>query len=209
MPFKQVKNCKISHFNTFKFNGFPLLARDWNWKISSSWSWRQEYIQYCSLFSLLLTTSNSFEAWTKRESFLLKSLQQHLRSNALSKSIVSLYLVSLSPTRFWENIKIIMNPGLLHVSGICFTIGQLIGIVIVWRLCRLESLSFLNKLYIIYFTVDVLAGTVEMYFLLKLVDESVLHDPDLQKLNCTGFLLLFFIIYPQKWKFNTGMLFCR
>ena len=81
--------------------------------------------------------------------------------------------------------------------------------MIVWRLSRLESVSFLNKLYIIYFTVDVLAGTAEMFFLLKLVDESFLHDQEVQKFNCTGYILLFYIFYPQKMKFNVGILFCR
>ena len=102
-----------------------------------------------------------------------------------------------------------MFPALLHVSGALFILGQLVAMMIVWRLWRLESVTFLNKLFIIYFTADILAGTVEMYFLLKLVDESVLHDQDVQKLNCTGFLLMFFMIYPQKTKFNVGMLFCR
>ena len=102
-----------------------------------------------------------------------------------------------------------MNPVMLYIFGIIFTFGQFLAILIVFRLCRLESVSFLNKLFIIYFTVDVLAGTVEMYFLLKLADESVLHDNQLQTFNCTGYILLFLIIYPQKIKFNIGMLFCR
>ena len=102
-----------------------------------------------------------------------------------------------------------MHPDLMHISGVFFIFGQVVAVMIVWRLCRLESVSFLNKLFIIYFTVDILAGTAEMYFLLKLVDESDLHDQEIQKLNCTGFLLFFFTIIIQKPKFNAGMLFCR
>ena len=46
--------------------------------------------------------------------------------------------------------------------------GPLLSARITWRLLKLESLTFIIKMYLLYFTIDSIFGLLEAFFLFKL-----------------------------------------
>ena len=49
--------------------------------------------------------------------------------------------------------------------------GPGLSAVLVWRLWRMETLTWINKMFFIYFSCDAVFGNIETFFLLKLQRE--------------------------------------
>ena len=49
----------------------------------------------------------------------------------------------------------------------CYS-GALLSSLIAWRLFKIESLTFIIKMYLFYFTIDSIFGVLEAIFLFKL-----------------------------------------
>ena len=90
-----------------------------------------------------------------------------------------------------------------------FYAGQLIGIYIVYRLYKIENWTFLNKLFMTYFLMDTILGSVEIFFFFKLLKESDLDDFDKQLGNCSRYLFIYFNNSNQKFQFHLIIIFCR
>ena len=52
-------------------------------------------------------------------------------------------------------------------------VGASLSGVIAWRLVKMENLTILNKMLLIYFSLDFVFGTAEAYFLSKLFRERL------------------------------------
>ena len=53
---------------------------------------------------------------------------------------------------------------------LCYS-GGFLSLVIAWRLFKMENLTFLNKMFLVYFSTDFVFATVETYFQFKLLRE--------------------------------------
>ena len=62
---------------------------------------------------------------------------------------------------------------MLIAIEIVFFVGQFIAFLLIYRLYHLESWSFINKLFMIYFISDLVFGTVENYFMFKTMKERL------------------------------------
>ena len=56
----------------------------------------------------------------------------------------------------------------------CYS-GALLSLLIAWRLFKIESLTFIIKMYLFYFTIDSIFGVLEAIFLFKLKRDRQLN----------------------------------
>ena len=61
---------------------------------------------------------------------------------------------------FQDNLSMLAEVG-------CYS-GALLSLLIAWRLFKIESLTFIIKMYLFYFTIDSIFGVLEAIFLFKL-----------------------------------------
>ena len=50
-------------------------------------------------------------------------------------------------------------------------IGPFSSAIIAFKLFRMKKLNFINKMFLLYFSLDLIIGALEAYFLLKLHNE--------------------------------------
>ena len=62
---------------------------------------------------------------------------------------------------------------LISISDYVCYFGASLSGVIAWRLFRMENLTILNKMFLIYFSLDFVFGIVETYFLSKVYRERL------------------------------------
>ena len=62
----------------------------------------------------------------------------------------------------------------LMLEGLCYC-GAASSAVIVWRLAIMSNLSWVNKMFLLYFTIDCIFGILETYFLFKLHTERYFY----------------------------------
>ena len=59
---------------------------------------------------------------------------------------------------------------------VTFELGCYVGVglsaVIAWKLLRMENLTWTNKMFLLYMTLDVILGSVETYLFFKLYREK-------------------------------------
>ena len=67
--------------------------------------------------------------------------------------------------------------------------GTSLSAIIAWRLFRMEKLTWINKMFLCYFCIDVIFSSIETYFLFKLYKERYvilcIQDVPLIKFNLT------------------------
>ena len=63
-----------------------------------------------------------------------------------------------------------MNSLIKVSEGLCY-LGVSLSAIIAFRLTKMEKLSFLNKMFVIYFLLDFLIGTMETYLLFTVYRE--------------------------------------
>ena len=63
-----------------------------------------------------------------------------------------------------------MHPVVLVLEALCYC-GAASSAVIVWRLATMSNLSWINKMFLLYFSIDFIFGNLETYFLFKLQTE--------------------------------------
>ena len=90
---------------------------------------------------------------------------------------------------------------------ICCYSGSLTALLISIKLVKIQNLTFVNKLFILYFLLDSILGSLEMFFLFKLFEEQDLED-DVQTANCTYFITTW-IVCVNRAIFHTFFIFCR
>ena len=47
-------------------------------------------------------------------------------------------------------------------------LGVLVSLIIVFNLMKMKKLSFINKMFLVFFMIDALLGSLEIYFLFNL-----------------------------------------
>ena len=103
--------------------------------------------------------------------------------------------------------------------------GPAAGVLIAYKLFKMESLTFLNKMFLFLFSVDSIFGFIQTFCLEKLQKEkwvsnvwkswfhyvwsSMETDHFLQKQNCYNVISLWMLSTPGKAKYYLGMIFCR
>ena len=118
---------------------------------------------------------------------------------------------------------------LLAAEVLCYS-GAVLSAVIVLRLVTMENLSWLNKMFLLYFSLDCIFGTAETYLFFKLHRDRCLvslsnsascrynqpvsisrclQDSGLQIHNCVSFIFAW-----RLWSFNrqlcqSALVFCR
>ena len=65
----------------------------------------------------------------------------------------------------------LMEPFVVSLAELLCYSGGFLSLVIAWRLFKMENLTFLNKMFLVYFSTDFVFATVETYFQFKLLRE--------------------------------------
>ena len=60
-----------------------------------------------------------------------------------------------------------MQFAMMLTEVLCYT-GAVLSAVIAWRLSTMENLTWINKMFLAYFSFDCIFGIVETYLLFKL-----------------------------------------
>ena len=63
-----------------------------------------------------------------------------------------------------------MNSIVKVSEGFCY-LGLSLSALIALKLTKMEKLTFLNKMFVVYFLLDFLIGTLETYLLFKVYEE--------------------------------------
>ena len=104
--------------------------------------------------------------------------------------------------------------------------GPGLSAVLVWRLWRMETLTWINEMFLIYFSCDTVFGNIETFFLLKLQRErwvcnvstgalsnhfsaNIDSDPEAHMTNCLNFLGTRWLWSCNRPIFQTILIFCR
>ena len=58
-------------------------------------------------------------------------------------------------------------------SGYC---GASIAATIAWKLGKMDKLTFINKMFLVYFAMDALMGFLETYYLSKIRRQRLEHN---------------------------------
>ena len=64
-----------------------------------------------------------------------------------------------------------MDSSFTYISEFLCYFGASLSMHLAWKLWRMESLTYFNKLCLLYFFLDSILGTLETYFLFKLYRE--------------------------------------
>ena len=97
---------------------------------------------------------------------IIKNLREMLRfsSEMVRLNILCVYwCAGLRKTYFQDHLSILAELG-------CYS-GAVLSAVIAWRLFTMRSLTFINKMYLLYFTIDAAFGFLEAFYLFKLKRE--------------------------------------
>ena len=70
----------------------------------------------------------------------------------------------------YQDLTSEMHPVVLVLEALCYC-GAASSAVIVWRLATMSNLSWINKMFLSYFSIDCIFGILETYFLFKLHTE--------------------------------------
>ena len=70
----------------------------------------------------------------------------------------------------YQDLTSEMHPVVLVLEVLCYS-GAASSAVIVWRLATMSNLSWINKMFLSYFSIDCIFGILETYFLFKLHTE--------------------------------------
>ena len=54
---------------------------------------------------------------------------------------------------------------------VVFYAGQFLGAIIFWRLYKMETWTFINKMFMAYFATEFFLGTAEIYLFFKMIRE--------------------------------------
>ena len=59
----------------------------------------------------------------------------------------------------------------MYISEFACYLGSITASVTVYKLCRMENLTFPNKMMVFYYSLDSMFGVLEAYFAFKLLRE--------------------------------------
>ena len=62
-----------------------------------------------------------------------------------------------------------------HIAELGCYSGCALSALIAWRLLRMKNLTWVNKMFLVYFCIDAVFGSFETYFLFKLYRERFLN----------------------------------
>ena len=107
-------------------------------------------------------------------------------------------------------------------------LGSLVSAFIAFKLFKIERLTFVNQMFLVYFALDSIWGSAETFLLFKLQRErfeakintklKVLNidilfsgngNDEIQMQNCAYFISIWMSSLPNRAIYHTGMVFCR
>ena len=69
-------------------------------------------------------------------------------------------------------VRVSMLRDMLQVAGLAGNILSLLIVRCIFRMGSPLKLTFLNQMFLIYYAIDALVGSTEIYFLFKLKEEG-------------------------------------
>ena len=125
--------------------------------------WNKNYLQQCLHFQIMqmLLMLLKYKSICKLGSNFIHHYQYHglychqISSNSLIDWIVWFYTLQ----------DVFNDEIFLHLSYL----GSGIAAIIAFKLFQMENLTFLNKIFLLYFSLDSVAGLAQTYWLQKLV----------------------------------------
>ena len=97
-------------------------------------------------------------------------LQQY-KSGGSSKNVFKNLHKNLKCFHIFSYIQGIVMELLLQIAEVGCYSGVTLSAVIAWKLCRMEKLTWFNKMFLYYLILDVIFGNAETYLFFKLYRE--------------------------------------
>ena len=117
----------------------------------------------------------------------------------------------------WKSLEQIAEFG-------CY-LGSILSAVIAVKLFRMQNLTWINQMFLLYFIIDAFMGTLETFFSFKLYRDRWLFGDPLLKIttipprlvgneekhihNCVAFLTIWSLWNPHRMLFQFAMMFSR
>ena len=118
-----------------------------------------------------------------------------------------------------------MRKSLEQIAEFGCYLGSILSAVIAVKLFRMQNLTWINQMFLLYFIIDAFMGTLETFFSFKLYRERWLFGDPLLKIttipprllgneekhihNCVMFLTIWSLWNPHRMLFQFAMLFSR
>lgn len=96
---------------------------------------------------------------------------------------------------------------MLTILKICCYSGCLLAFLIFLKLFRIQNLTFVNKMFVLYFFLDSILGSLEIFSMFKVFEDKDSMD-EIQKRNCSNFITIW-IVCVNRSIFHTLLIFLR